>query len=68
VRKTTLVIDDALVERAGRALGTRGLKATIDRALAEVVAADARRRAIKQLHEMDGLDLDRPDVMIKAWR
>ena len=68
MRKTTLVIDDALVEQAGKILGTHGLKATIDRALAEVVAIDARRRAIRQLQAMDGLDLDQPEVMNQAWR
>jgi Arc/MetJ family transcription regulator len=68
MRKTTLVVDDALVERAQEILGTRGLKATVDRALLEVIELDARRRAVAQLHIMDGLDLDREDVMAEAWR
>ena len=67
VRKTTLVVDDALVERAQEILGTRGLKATVDRALLEVIELDARR-AIAQLQIMDGLDLDRGNVMAEAWR
>jgi Arc/MetJ family transcription regulator len=68
MRKTTLELDDDLFERARRVLGTRGLKATVRRAFEEVVALDARQRAIQQLQEMDGLDLDRPDVMSQAWR
>jgi Arc/MetJ family transcription regulator len=68
MRKTTLEVDEALYERAREVLGTRGLKATVQRAFEEVLAADARRRAIRQLREMEGLDLDRPEVMAEAWR
>lgn len=68
MRKTTLVIDDALVAQASKILGTRGLKDTIDRALEEVLALDARRQAIQQLRAMDGLDLDQPEVLDQAWR
>lgn len=68
MRKTTLEIDETLFERASQVLGTQGLKATVRRAFEEVLAADARRRAIQQLREMDGLDLDRPDIMAGAWR
>ena len=62
VRKTTLEVDEALFRRAREVLGTHGLKATVHRAFEEILAADARRRAVRQLREMDGLDLDRPDV------
>jgi Arc/MetJ family transcription regulator len=68
MRKTTLELDDDLFERARQVLGTRGLKATVRRAFEEVVALDARQRALRQLQEMDGLDLDRPEVMGQAWR
>jgi Arc/MetJ family transcription regulator len=66
--RTTIEIDEELFRRASQVLGTRGLKATVHRAFQEVLASDARRRAIRQLREMDGLDLDRPDVMAGAWR
>lgn len=68
MRKTTLEIDDELFEHARAVLGTRGLKATVQRAFEEVLALEARRRAIEQLRQMDGLDLDQPDVMAGAWR
>jgi Arc/MetJ family transcription regulator len=68
MRKTTLEIDEALFERTREVLGTRGLKATVQRAFEEVLASDARRRAIAQLATMSGLDLDNPDVMTTAWR
>src|SRR4051794_40465555 len=60
--------DDELFERARAANGTRGLEATVHRAFEEVLALDARRRAVEQLLSLDGLDLDRPDVLARAWR
>lgn len=68
MRKTTLEVDEELFERTKHVLGTRGLKATVQRAFEEVLALDARRRTIQQLQEMDGLDLDRPEVLADAWR
>jgi Arc/MetJ family transcription regulator len=68
VHKTTLEIDEVLVEQASAILGTRGLKATVQRALEEVVAREARQRFAQRLRRMDGLDLDQADVMAQAWR
>lgn len=68
MRKTTLVIDDALINEAQQALGTKGIKDTIDRALEDAVAREAGRRLIEQLRQMDGLDLDDEEVMRSAWR
>jgi Arc/MetJ family transcription regulator len=61
-------VDESLVERAAAILGTRGLKATVHRALEDVVAGEARRRLVERLRTMDGLDLDNPEVMAQAWR
>jgi hypothetical protein len=49
LEKPNQVIDAALVARQ-EFLGTHGLKATVDRALLEVIALDARRWAIAQHH------------------
>jgi Arc/MetJ family transcription regulator len=68
MHKTTLVIDDAKLERARELLGTKGIRETIDRALDEVIALDMRRRFADRLRAMDGLDLDDSDVMDQAWR
>jgi Arc/MetJ family transcription regulator len=68
VHKTTLEVDEALVEQASAILGTRGLKATVHRALEEVIAREARQRFADRLRRMDGLDLDQADVMAQAWR
>lgn len=68
MRKTTITVDDDLVQRAAEVLGTGGLRATVDAALQEVIAADARRRFVDRLRAMKGIDLDQPDIMAGAWR
>ena len=68
MHKTTLEVDEELVEKAGAILGTRGLKATVQRALEEVVAHEARRRFAERLLTMDGVELDDSEVMAGAWR
>ena len=68
MHKTTIEVDDELVARASAILGTRGLKATVQRALEEVVAREARRRFAERLQSMDGIELDNPDLMAEAWR
>lgn len=68
MHRTTIELDEALVARAGEILGTRGLKATVQRALEEVVAREARLRLVERLKAMEGLDLDNPEVMARAWR
>jgi len=68
MHKTTIELDEQLLEQVRAVLGTHGLKATVQRAFEEVLALDARQRAIRQLQTMEGLDLDRPEVMAEAWR
>jgi Arc/MetJ family transcription regulator len=67
-RKTTVTIDDEVIGRVAEALGTHGIKDTIDAALREVLVQQARREALRQLRTLDGLDLDDPSVMAAAWR
>ena len=68
MRKTSVDIDDRLLEQVRDVLGTSSIKETIDGALREVVRAEARRREIAALAVMDGLDLADEKVMAKAWR
>lgn len=68
MRKTTLVINDDLVAQAKEALGTSGLKETIDAALIEAVKAKLRRDHVEQLRAMRDLDLANPEIMDQAWR
>ena len=68
LRKTTVEIDDDLIARVRVLLGTSTIKETIDTALREVERHEARRREIKALIGMDGLDLADERVMSVTWR
>jgi len=67
-RLTTLEIDDGKFSQVREILGTRTLRETVDRLFDEVITREARIQSIAQLRNMDGLDLDKPAVMDKAWR
>jgi Arc/MetJ family transcription regulator len=62
------MIDDAKLRRVRKLLGTKGIRDTIEKALDEVLALDARRRFADRLRGMSGLDLHDPEVMAGAWR
>ena len=66
--KTSVDIDDDLLEQARSLLGTSTIKDTIHCALSEVVRAWARRREVEALVTMDGLDLADRKIMDGAWR
>ena len=68
MRKTSVDVDDLLLEQVRNVLGTSSIKETIDSALHEVLRAEARRREIRALAVMEGLDLADEKVMAKAWR
>ena len=68
MHKTTLVLDTRKLQRVRRALGTRSIRDTVDRALDEVLALEARRKLLQRLSRMEGLDLASPKVMAGAWR
>ena len=66
--KRLIDIDDELLSEASELLGTRTMKDTVNLALSDVVNTAARRRHSDRLATMEGIDLDREDVMAKAWR
>ena len=68
MRKTSVDVDGLLLDQVQQVLGTSSIKETIDRALREVMRAEARRREIRALAGMEGLDLADDNVMAKAWR
>jgi Arc/MetJ family transcription regulator len=69
MRRTTIEIDDELVEEAKLALGTRGLRDTVHKALAEVVRAARRRALADRLATGKGMDLDEETVeAARRWR
>ena len=67
-RTRTIEIDERKLAEVKRLLGTQTLRETVDRSFDEVLARDARRRDIDRLQRMEGLDLDEPEVMERAWR
>lgn len=68
MRKTSVEIDDGLIEQVRILLGTSSIKETIDSALREVLRREARRQEIEALARMDGLELSNEKVMAGAWR
>jgi hypothetical protein len=68
MHRTTLVLDTRKLTKVRRLLRTKGIKDTIEAALDEVLAYEARRRAVEQMCSLEGLDLDNPKVMAKAWQ
>lgn len=62
--KTTIELDPALVGEARRVLGTTGFKDTIEAALQEVIALDARLRVIAQLQSRI---VDADSLRNEAW-
>ena len=68
MRKTSVEIDDRLIEQVRILLGTSSIKETIDSALREVLRREARRQEIEALVTMDGLELSNETVMAGAWR
>ncbi len=56
-RRTTLDVDDVLLRRAQEALGTAGLKDTVDSALREAVRHHLRRRLATRIETREGIDL-----------
>lgn len=67
-RKTSVEIDEGLLEEVRRILGTSTLRETVEEAFLEVLREHARREEVSALGEMRGMDLDDPDVMASAWR
>jgi Arc/MetJ family transcription regulator len=68
MRKTSLDIDEELLEKVRGILGTRTLKETVEEAFREIVRERARREEVEALASMEGMDLDDPAVMARAWR
>lgn len=66
--KTLIDVDDELLLRAQEALGASTKKETVNLALAEAIAAVARRREIERLDTGVYADLGDCEVMGKAWR
>jgi Arc/MetJ family transcription regulator len=67
-RKTSVEIDEELLEAARRILETTTVKDTVEEALREVARGEARRQEVETLTLMRELDLADPEIMAGAWR
>jgi Arc/MetJ family transcription regulator len=68
-RRTTLLVDTALLEEAGRALGTTSITATVDGALREVAQARRRRRFAELTVAGEAFDFDAAPIdRQEQWR
>jgi hypothetical protein len=67
-KKTSVSVNLELLERVSRLLHTKSVKDTIEQALLEVLKSRARTEEVAALRSMTGMDLNRPQVMKKAWR
>jgi Arc/MetJ family transcription regulator len=67
-RKTSVEIDEGLLDTARRILETATVRDTVEGALREVARIEARRQEVEALSQMSGLDLADPEIMAGAWR
>jgi len=67
-RKTSVAIDESLLEEARDILRTDSIKDTVNRALLEVVRTQTRREEVEAMSVMEGLELNNDEVMEGAWR
>lgn len=67
-RKTSVEIDEGLLDEVRGILATATIRETIEEAFREVVRQRARREEVEALSTMRGMDLDDPEKMTGAWR
>ena len=67
-RKTSVEIDEDLLEAAKRILETTTVRDTVEEAFRAVARVEAGRQEVETLTLMNDLDLGDPDVMAGAWR
>ena len=65
---TQIDLDQGLLAKAAKVLGTRTKKDTVNEALRRVVEDDLRRRHIDELAAGALPDLADPEIMSSAWR
>jgi Arc/MetJ family transcription regulator len=65
-RRTTIEVDDALLAEAQEALGTRGLKATVEQAFREAIRRSLRERLAQRIES--GAGVDRSPELLKQSR
>jgi Arc/MetJ family transcription regulator len=64
-RRTTIQVDDELLRQAQKALGTKGLKETVDRAFEEAIRRDLRDRLARRIETGTGVDRS-PELLAES--
>ena len=64
-RRTTIEVDDELLSRAQKALGTHGLKDTVERAFREAIRRDLRERLAARIETGAGIDRS-PELLAES--
>ncbi len=64
-RRTTLQVDDALLSQAQKALGTHGLKETVEKAFREAVRRYLRERLAERISTGAGIDRS-PELLAES--
>lgn len=54
--RTSIELDDALLDEARRILGTTGIRDTVEGAMREVVRTHRRARLLERIRTGDGID------------
>ena len=67
-RRTSIVVDDDLLEEAQQALGTRGLKETVYAAFNEAIRARRRKQLLSRLRDPSGFDDEALRQARDEWR
>lgn len=62
--KTALNIDREKVRRAAEVLGTKGTTETIDAALTDIIARDARTRLVERMRTLTD---EQRDAILHSW-
>ncbi|MEX2394640.1 MAG: type II toxin-antitoxin system VapB family antitoxin [Actinomycetota bacterium] len=68
-RRTTIEIDDEKLAQAQEALGTKGLRDTVERAFDEAIRAHLRRRLAERIRTGEGVDFSEEVLeQSRRWR
>lgn len=63
--RTTIELDQELLDRAREVLGTSGIRETVERAMREAIDAELRRQLAEQVRSGEGFDTG-PEIMART--
>lgn len=62
-RRTSLELDEALLDQSQRILGTNGIRETVEAAFREIIRADRRNRLRERIRTGAGMDSG-PEMLV----